>query len=160
MNFLPHCSHSLSRFCFTRPFLPCVAFFTCLLNRAFSKNSFPHTLHLKTYQDTDWYQVQLDYNKADQNNSGSGKSPLLGSGKFWTRAASDLLERLGHAVRLDVRVPVLLPAVALSTHLALERLQAHVLVHVLLEVFSFIEPLITAVGIMGKNMKASCQQPL
>ena len=48
VNFLPHWSHSLSRFCFTRPFFPCVAFLTCLLNRAFSKNSFPHTLHLRT----------------------------------------------------------------------------------------------------------------
>jgi len=35
---------------------------------------------------------------------------------------ADLLEGLGHAVGLDVRVPVLLPAVALPTHLALERL--------------------------------------
>lgn len=54
------------------------------------------------------------------------------------------LERLRHTVRLDVRVPVLLPAVAFPTHLALEGLQAHVLVHVLLEIFGFIEPLITA----------------
>ena len=60
----------------------------------------------------------------------------------------DLLEGLDHAVRLDVRVPVLLPAVALPTHLALERLQAHVLVHVLLKVFGLIEPLVTAAGVM------------
>ena len=51
---------------------------------------------------------------------------------------------LGHAVRLDVGVPVLLPAVALSTHLALERLQAQVLVHVLLQVLRLVETLITA----------------
>lgn len=47
---------------------------------------------------------------------------------------------------LDVGIPVLLPAVALATHLALEGLQAHVLVHVLLQVFGFIEPLIAAAG--------------
>lgn len=56
------------------------------------------------------------------------------------------LERLGHTVRLDVRVPVLLPAVTLPTHLALEGLQAHVLVHMLLEIFGFVEPLVTAAG--------------
>lgn len=63
----------------------------------------------------------------------------------------DSLEGLGHAVRLDVRVPVLLPAVALPTHLALERLQAHVLVHVLLEIFGFVEPLVTAAGTARKT---------
>lgn len=47
---------------------------------------------------------------------------------------------------LDVGVPVLLPAVALPTHLALEGLQAHVLVHVLLEIFGLIEPFVTAAG--------------
>lgn len=46
---------------------------------------------------------------------------------------------------LDVRVPVLLPAVTFPTHLALERLQAHVLVHVLLQIFGFVEPLIATV---------------
>lgn len=56
------------------------------------------------------------------------------------------LEGLGHAVRFDMGVPVLLPAVALATHLALEGLQAHVLIHVLLQVFGFIEPLITTAG--------------
>lgn len=65
----------------------------------------------------------------------------------------DSLEGLGHAVRLDVRVPVLLPAVALPTHLALERLQAHVLVHVLLEIFGFVEPLVTAAGTASKHVK-------
>ena len=53
---------------------------------------------------------------------------------------------------LDVGVPVLLPAVALPTHLALERLQAHVFVHVLLQIFGFIEPLITAAGGTKKRM--------
>lgn len=56
------------------------------------------------------------------------------------------LVRLGYAVRLDVRVPVLLPAVALPTRLALEGLQAKVLVHVLLEVFGLKELLVTAAG--------------
>ena len=41
-------------------------------------------------------------------------------------------------------VPVLLPAVALPTHLALEGLQAHVLVHVLLQVLGLEEALVTA----------------
>lgn len=67
----------------------------------------------------------------------------------------DLLEGLDHAVRLDVRVPVLLPAVALPTHLALERLQAHVLVHVLLEVFGLIEPLVTAAGVTRTHIRTS-----
>lgn len=57
---------------------------------------------------------------------------------------SHLLERLSHAVGLDVGVPVLLPAVALPAHLALEGFQAHVLVHVLLQIFGFVEPLIAA----------------
>lgn len=52
---------------------------------------------------------------------------------------------------LDVGVPVLLPAVALPTHLALEGLQAHVLVHVLLEIFGFIEPFIAAAEEMKQN---------
>lgn len=56
---------------------------------------------------------------------------------------------------LDVGVPVLLPAVALPTHLALERLQAHVFVHVLLQIFGFIEPLITAAGDTRKHMFTS-----
>lgn len=47
---------------------------------------------------------------------------------------------------LDVGVPVLLPAVALPAHLALERFQAHVLVHVLLQIFCLIEPLVAAAG--------------
>lgn len=63
-----------------------------------------------------------------------------------TKVLSDLLKGLSHTVGLDVWVPVLLPAVAFPTHLALERLQAHVLVHVLLEILCFIEPLITAVS--------------
>lgn len=54
-------------------------------------------------------------------------------------------------MRLDVRVPVLLPAVALPARLALEGLQAHVLVHVLLEIFSFKELLVTAAGQVGEN---------
>lgn len=58
----------------------------------------------------------------------------------------NLLEGLRHTVGLDVGIPVLLPAVALPTQVALERLQAHVLVHVLLEIFSFVEPLLTAAG--------------
>lgn len=70
-----------------------------------------------------------------------------------TMDSPDSLEGLGHAVRLDVRVPVLLPAVALPTHLALERLQAHVLVHVLLEIFGFVEPLVTAAGTASKRVK-------
>lgn len=52
VNFLPQCSHSLSKFSFTLPFFPWVAFLTCRLNRAFSKNSFPHTLHLPKGQNT------------------------------------------------------------------------------------------------------------
>lgn len=63
--------------------------------------------------------------------------------------AWDSLVGLGHAVRLDVRVPVLLPAVALPARLALEGLQAHVLVHVLLEIFGFKELLVTAAGQVG-----------
>lgn len=63
-----------------------------------------------------------------------------------TSLQSDLLEGLSHTVGLDVRIPVLLPAVALSTHLALERLQAHVFVHMLLEILRFIKALITAAG--------------
>lgn len=63
---------------------------------------------------------------------------------------TDVLKRLRHTVGLDVGVPVLLPAVAFPANLALERLQAHVLVHVLLEVFCFIEPLITAAGQRSK----------
>lgn len=55
-------------------------------------------------------------------------------------------------MRLDVRVPVLLPAVALPARLALEGLQAHVLVHVLLEIFSFEELLVTAAGQVGENI--------
>lgn len=54
-------------------------------------------------------------------------------------------------MRLDVRVPVLLPAVALPARLALEGLQAHVFVHVLLEIFGFEELLVTAAGQVGKN---------
>lgn len=65
--------------------------------------------------------------------------------------ACDSLVGLGHAVRLDVRVPVLLPAVALPARLALEGLQAHVLVHVLLEIFGFEELLVTAAGQVGKK---------
>lgn len=57
---------------------------------------------------------------------------------------SNSLVGLGHTVGLDVGVPVLLPAIALATHLTLEGLQAHVLVHVLLQVFGFKEPLVTA----------------
>lgn len=56
----------------------------------------------------------------------------------------DLLKGLRDAVRLHVRVPVLLPAVALPAHLTLERLQADVLVHVLLQIFCLIESLVTA----------------
>lgn len=59
---------------------------------------------------------------------------------------SDSPEGLGHAVGLDVGVPVLLPAVALPTHLALEWFQPHVFVHVLLEVLGLIKTLLTAVG--------------
>lgn len=72
--------------------------------------------------------------------------------------AWDSLVGLGHAVRLDVRVPVLLPAVALPARLALEGLQAHVFVHVLLEIFGFEELLVTAAGRVGKNnnKKNSC----
>lgn len=65
--------------------------------------------------------------------------------------AWDSLVGLSHAVRLDVRVPVLLPAVALPARLALEGLQAHVFVHVLLEIFGFEELLVTAAGQVGKN---------
>lgn len=65
--------------------------------------------------------------------------------------AWDSLVGLGHAVRLDVRVPVLLPAVALPARLALEGLQAHVFVHVLLEIFGFEELLVTAAGQVGKS---------
>lgn len=63
----------------------------------------------------------------------------------------DLLKRLCYAVRLHVRVPVLLPAVALPTHLTLERLQTHVLVHVLLQIFCFIESLVAAEGRGGRH---------
>lgn len=62
---------------------------------------------------------------------------------MWLRF-QDLLKRLCYAVRLHVRVPVLLPAVALPAHLTLERLQTNVLVHVLLQIFCFIESLVTA----------------
>lgn len=62
---------------------------------------------------------------------------------MWLRS-HDLLKRLCYAVRLHVRVPVLLPAVALPAHLTLERLQTDVLVHVLLQIFCFIESLVTA----------------
>lgn len=63
----------------------------------------------------------------------------------------DLLKRLCYAVRLHVRVPVLLPAVALPTHLTLERLQTHVLVHMLLQIFCFVESLVTAEGRGGRR---------
>lgn len=63
----------------------------------------------------------------------------------------DLLKRLCDAVRLHVRVPVLLPAVALPTHLTLEGLQTHVLVHMLLQIFCFVEPLVTAGGRGGRR---------
>lgn len=78
VNFLPQCSHSLSKFCFTLPFFPWVAFLTCRLNRAFSKNSFPHTLHLAKGQNiqcsspsTSNYclshsRVQISYNREIQ----------------------------------------------------------------------------------------------
>lgn len=66
-------------------------------------------------------------------------------------AAGHSLVGLGYAVRLDVRVPVLLPAVALPARLALEGLQAHVLVHVLLEIFGFEELLVTAAGRVRRN---------
>lgn len=66
--------------------------------------------------------------------------------RFLLNDSFDLLEGLGHAVGFDMGVPVLLPAVALPTHLALERFQAHVFVHVLLEILCFIETLITAGG--------------
>lgn len=56
----------------------------------------------------------------------------------------DLLKGFCYAVRLHVRVPVLLPAVALPAHLTLERLQSNVLVHVLLQIFCLIESLVTA----------------
>lgn len=56
----------------------------------------------------------------------------------------DLLKGLCYAVRLHVRVPVLLPAVALPAHLTLEGLQTNVLVHVLLQVFCLVESLVTA----------------
>lgn len=62
---------------------------------------------------------------------------------MWLRF-HDLLKRLCDAVRLHVRVPVLLPAVALPAHLTLERLQTNVLVHVLLQIFCFVESLVTA----------------
>lgn len=62
-----------------------------------------------------------------------------------TSPLSHLLKRLGDAVGLDMGVPVLLPAVTFPAHLALERLQAHVLVHVLLQIFGFVEPLIATV---------------
>lgn len=67
--------------------------------------------------------------------------------------AWDSLVGLGHAVRLDVRVPVLLPAVALPARLALEGLQAHVFVHVLLEIFGFEELLVAAAGQVGKKQQ-------
>lgn len=56
----------------------------------------------------------------------------------------DLLKGFRYAVRLHVRVPVFLPAVALAAHLTLERLQTNVLVHVLLQIFCLVEPLVTA----------------
>lgn len=62
---------------------------------------------------------------------------------MWLRRP-DLLKRLCYAVRLHMRVPVLLPAVALPAHLTLERLQPNVLVHVLLQIFCLIESLVTA----------------
>lgn len=63
----------------------------------------------------------------------------------------DLLKGLCHAVRLHMRVPVLLPAVALPTHLTLERLQTHMLVHVLLQILCFVESLVTARGRGGRR---------
>lgn len=48
-------------------------------------------------------------------------------------------------------VPVLLPAIAFPTHLALEGSQTHVLVHVLLEIFGFIERFLTAAVEMKYN---------
>lgn len=67
------------------------------------------------------------------------------------RRLQDSLKRLCNAVRLHVRVPVLLPAVALPTHLTLERLQAHVFVHMLLQIFCFVESLVTAEGGGGRE---------
>lgn len=53
-------------------------------------------------------------------------------------------------MRFNMRIPVLLPAVAFPTHLALEGFHAQVLIHVLLQVLCLIEALITAVE-WGQN---------
>lgn len=54
-------------------------------------------------------------------------------------------------MRFNMRIPVLLPAVAFSTHLALEGFHAHVLIHVLLQILRLIEALITA-EVWGQNI--------
>lgn len=59
-------------------------------------------------------------------------------------------------MRFNVRIPVLLPAVAFPTHLALEGFYTHVLIHVLLQVFCLEKTLITAVE-LGQNTR---QNPL
>lgn len=48
-------------------------------------------------------------------------------------------------MRFNMRIPVLFPAVAFPTHLALEGFDTQVLIHVLLQVLRLVKALITAV---------------
>lgn len=58
--------------------------------------------------------------------------------------------RFSHGMRFNVRIPVLLPAVAFPAHLALERFHTQVFIHVLLQILCLVEALITAVE-RGQN---------